>query len=111
MPGIQLTIAERVVLVRRRLDETQEKFGLRFDVKKLTVNQWESGGSIPTQEHQVRLKKLFQEVLEEEDESEFESAAYQLLLPFDQPVRIDFRVSSATTDRVRVSVGLRRKVS
>ena len=47
MADLQLTTAEKIVITRKRLGETQEKFGGRFLVKKLTVAQWESGECDP----------------------------------------------------------------
>jgi transcriptional regulator with XRE-family HTH domain len=111
MAVLELTIAEKIVITRKRLEETQEIFGARFSVKKLTVNQWESGASTPTQQHLDRLKELFQVVLGEQDGSQLEIAAYQLLLPFDQPVNIDFHVAPHSAQGVRLAVEIRRKVS
>ena len=111
MAGLRLTIAEKIAVSRRRLDETQEVFGTRFNVKKLTVSQWESGESAPKRKHLAVLNELFKQVLGEEDQSKVETAAYQLLLPFDQPVNIDFRVSPNTAESVRLAVEIRRKVS
>jgi DNA-binding transcriptional regulator YiaG len=105
---LQLNIAEKIVIVRKRLHETQEVFGARFNVKKLTVNQWEGGASTPTHARLALLKKLFQEVLGEEDESQFKTPAYQLLLPFDEPIKLDFCVSSHSADRFAVEI--RRRV-
>lgn len=110
MVGLQLSMAEKIVLVRRRLGQTQEKFGERFNVKQLTVTHWEKGTFAPTGEHLAQMTRLFQDVLGEEDESQFETAAQQLLLPFDQPVKIEFHVSRLGPDRVRFGVQIRRRV-
>lgn len=110
MAKVQLSIPEKIVIVRRRLGETQEKFGERFRVRKLTVNQWETDVATPKHEHLTILNGLFQRILGEEDESKIETAAYQLLLPFDQPVNIDLRMSPNTAETLRVAVEIRRKV-
>jgi transcriptional regulator with XRE-family HTH domain len=111
MAGLRLNTPEKIVVTRKRLGETQEKFGERFSVKKLTVTQWERGESDPTPEHLALLRALFQEVLGEEDESQFETAAYQLMLPFDEPVKIEFSLSPLGPERVRFGLEVRRKAS
>ena len=50
-------------------------------------------------------------VLEKEDESQVETASYQRLLPFDQPVKIDFRILPQSSDRLRFGVEIKRKAS
>jgi len=110
MAGLQLTLGERIALVRGRLNETQETFGDRFSVKPLTVNQWEKGRSNPAKEHFEILKTLFREILKEDDEGEVETDTYQRLLPFNQSVKIDFHVSPHGPDRVQLDVSVQRKV-
>jgi transcriptional regulator with XRE-family HTH domain len=110
MAGVKLTIAEKIALTRKRLRETQDKFGDRFKVKKLTVHQWEGGAYEPAPEHLPLMHKLFLEVLKD-DESEFETSTQQLFLPFGAPVKIDFRISPHSADRVRFDVEVRRKIS
>jgi hypothetical protein len=85
-------------------------FGARFNVKKLTVSKWESGEFTPKHEHLALLNSLFQQVLGEEDDPNVETAAYQLLLPFDQSVNVDFRVSPHSAESVRLAVAVRRRV-
>ncbi len=109
MSGVQLNIAEKIVLTRKRLRETQDKFGERFKVKKLTVHQWEVGAYEPAPEHLPLMRKLFLEILSDDD-SEFETSTQQLFLPFGAPVKIDFRISPHSADRVRFDVEVRRKV-
>jgi transcriptional regulator with XRE-family HTH domain len=109
MAGLELTIAEKIALTRRRLGETQEAFADRFNVQPLAVNKWESGESTPRGERGAALNQLFQTVLHEGSESQMESAAYQLLLPFDEPVKIDLRISPHSSDRVRFAVEIRRR--
>jgi transcriptional regulator with XRE-family HTH domain len=111
MAGFQLTEAEKIALTRKRLGETQGQFATRFNLQALAVTKWENGEASPKKsEHRAILTRLFETVLQEEDESQFETAAYQLNLPFDAPVRIDFRVSPLDTDRVRLGVQVMRKV-
>ena len=112
MTGFQLTEAEKIALTRKRLGETREKFAARFSLQALAVTKWESGKASPKKaEHRAILERLFQEVLTVEDESTYGTAAYQLNLPFDAPVRIDFRVSPLDADRVRLGVEITQKAS
>jgi transcriptional regulator with XRE-family HTH domain len=109
MAGLQLTEAEKIAITRKRLDETLEEFATRFNVQALAVSKWE-GGTVPRNaQHRAILTQLFQSVLQEEDESQYETAAYQLQLPFDAPIRIDFRVSPLNAERVRLGVQIMRK--
>ena len=110
MAGVLLTIAEKIALTRKRLEENQDTFGERFKVKKLTVHQWEDGVYEPSPEHLPLMHKLFLEVLKD-DESELETSTQQLFLPFGAPVKIDFRISPHSADRVRFDVEVRRKIS
>ena len=109
MNGLNLNTSEKIIVTRRRLKETQGKFAERFNVKKLTVSTWESGESLPDREHAAQLAKLFQQVLGEEDESKMETDNLQRLLPFDEPVNLEFRLSPASADKVRLSLEIRRK--
>lgn len=108
---MELSLPEKIVIVRKRLGETQETFGERFQVRKLTVNHWESGTATPKHEHLNLLNLLFRDVLGEEDESTVESATYQLILPFDKPVNIDVRLSPNRATNVRCAVQISRRVS
>jgi DNA-binding transcriptional regulator YiaG len=111
MAGLQLKDAEKIAITRKRLGETQEVFAARFNVQALAVTKWESGETVPRNaRHRAMLTQLFQSVLHEEDESQFETAAYQLQLPFDAPISIDFRVSPLNAERVRLGVQITRKV-
>lgn len=109
MAGPRLSMAEKIIIARKRIGETQEKFAVRFHVKKLTVTQWERGESAPAPEHLTQLRALFQEFLEDDDEAQFEIATYQLSLPFDEPVKIEFRISPLNRERVRFGLEVRRK--
>jgi DNA-binding XRE family transcriptional regulator len=110
MGNLDLKIAEKIVITRRRLAETQKTFGERFNVKKLTVNKWESGESVPDREHATQLTKLFQDVLGEEDDSKVEIDNVQRLLPFDEPVNLEFRLSPVSADKIRLNLEIKRKV-
>lgn len=112
MTGIQLTEAEKIALTRKRLGETQDTFAARFSLQALAVTKWENGEAHPKKaEHRAILARLFEDVLKEEDDSMYETAAYQLNLPFDAPVRIDFRISPLSADRVRFHAEVIRKAS
>jgi len=111
MAGVELTLGEKIAVLRSRLKETQEAFGGRFHVKPLTVNQWEKGRSAPAQEHADLIKGLFRDHLQEEDEGELEIQKYEGPLPFGQAVQVNFRISPQSEKRCRLSVEVKRKVS
>lgn len=108
---IPLTIPEKIMIVRRRLGESQQVFGERFKVKQLTVTQWERGEFNPRPEHLSALNEIFRDMLGEEDDSKTETAAFQLLLPFDQPVQMDLRVFPSSAKAVRCAIEIKRKIS
>jgi transcriptional regulator with XRE-family HTH domain len=110
MDGLPISLAERILLTRRRLAEKQQVFGERFAVKPLTVNQWENG-TMPNPDHLAKLKQLFKDILGDEEDTPVESVTYQLLLPFDEPVKLDFRMSPHSTDKVNLTVQVKRKAS
>jgi len=107
---VQLNLYEKIVILRRRLSETQESFGARFQVKPLTVNQWEKGVSIPAPEHLAALTVLFQNILNEEDEANIEIDTYQRLVLPNQPLKMELSVSPQGPDRVRLALEVRRRV-
>jgi|HubBroStandDraft_1064217.scaffolds.fasta_scaffold168923_1 transcriptional regulator with XRE-family HTH domain len=109
MAGVELTLAEKIALVRMRRKETKEVFCKRFGVKPLAVNHWEKGRSRPTPEHMEILKALFRDILKEGDESDFEIQTYQGPLPFDEPVHVSLRIAPQSESRVRLSVEVRRR--
>ncbi len=110
MASLMLSMAEKIVITRKRLDETQKQFAARFNVEPLTIANWEKGKIEPrSDQHRALLSNLFMSVLQEEGESQFEIATYQLHLPFNEPVKIDFRVSPHSADRVRLGIEITRK--
>jgi hypothetical protein len=109
MAGPPINLAEKILLARRRLHEEQPVFAARFKVKKLTVGDWERGKIQPNPDHLVMLKQIFKEVLPDLDDEQFESVTYQLFLPFDEPLKMDFRISPHTEDRVGFAVQVKRK--
>jgi len=109
MAGAPISLAEKILLARRRLGEEQRVFAARFSVKKGAVGQWESGIMQPKPEHHTQLAQIFRDVLPDLDEERFESVIYQLFLPFDEPVKMDFRISPHSEDRVGFAVQVKRK--
>lgn len=110
MDGSAPTLAERIFLARRRLGENQTVFGTRFNVKRLSVNKWEDG-TVPSREHLVQLQRLFKDLFDDETRLHNQEPAYQMLLPFDQPVNLEFRISPHSAQEVSLEVQIRRKVS
>jgi len=108
MAGTPTTVAEKIFLARRRLDEDQSTFGSRFEVKQWTVSHWEKGAT-PSPEHSIQLRRLFAEIFGDEEEEQVETHAHQLFLPFDQPVNFEFRVSRHSAESVRFAVEIKRK--
>lgn len=111
MNGPNLAISEKIVITRRRLAETQATFATRFNVKKLTVVQWENGVSVPDREHAALLATLFQEVLKEEDPGQILTDNLQRLLPFNEPLKIELRFSPSSAEKVRLDLKIERKAS
>jgi DNA-binding XRE family transcriptional regulator len=108
MAGQPINLAEKILLARRRLREEQPDFGKRFDVKRWMVNQWEKGKVIPKPEHLAKLTQLFKELFDD-DEGQVESVTYQLFLPFDEPVKLDFRISPYSETKVGLAMQVKRK--
>jgi transcriptional regulator with XRE-family HTH domain len=114
MAGVELTLAEKIALVRIRQKETKEVFCKRFGVKPLAVNQWEKGRFRPAPEHMEILKALFHDILNDGndgDENDFEIQTYQGPLPFNEPVQVSLRIAPQSEKRVRLSVEVRRRAS
>jgi DNA-binding XRE family transcriptional regulator len=105
-----ITLAEKIYIARNRLGEDQDQFGKRFDVTRFAVIDWEKGTTKPRRpEHKAKLKQIFTEMFGDEDEDSYESVAYQLVLPFDDPVKLEFRVLPQSETSVRFSVEARRR--
>jgi transcriptional regulator with XRE-family HTH domain len=92
---------------RRRLGHTQEELAQRIGVTRPAVNRWETKGIIPTGEHITRLA----EYLSTGPESQDESHTYQLVLPFDQPINLELRVSPHRADAIHFRVQLKSLAS
>jgi len=108
MAGPPINLAEKILLARRRLHEEQPVFAARFQVKKLTVVDWEKGKQ-PNPDHLATLKQIFKQVLPDLDDEQFESVTYQLFLPFDEPVKLNFRISPHSEKDVGFAVQVKRK--
>ena len=104
-----ITLAEKILIARTRLGEDQDEFGKRFDVTRFAVIDWEKGTTAPRPKHKAKLKQIFTEMFGDEDEDSYESVAYQLILPFDDPVKLEFRVLPQSETSVRFSVEARRR--
>ncbi len=105
-----ITLAEKILIVRNRLGETQRVFGERFGVTRFAVKAWESGSFTPKPQHYAKLKQMFVQVFGDEDEDTYESVNYQLILPFADPVKLEFRVLPHSERNVRFTIeGKRRK--
>lgn len=50
--------ASEIKSIRARLDETQNEFGERFNVRGETVNRWENGRCHPKKSLQKKIWKL-----------------------------------------------------
>jgi DNA-binding XRE family transcriptional regulator len=99
-------LAQKIRSHRRRSGESQENFGKRFGVRRLTVINWEKGVR-PSSRH---LPQVIEELNAEEDVRS-EELTYQLLLPFDQPIHLDLKVLPQTADTIHFEVRLKRNAS
>ena len=106
MNGESSNLAERIKRHRRNLGESQEQFGARFGVRRLTVASWETG-TLPNSTH---LPKLTQQLNNEED-AQGEGVTYQLQLPFAQPINLEVKVSPQKADTIHFEVQFKRKAS
>ena len=111
MAGKPINLAEKILLARLRLGEDQAAFAKRFKVKRLAVGEWERGTNLPGGERLAQLTQIFRDVLPDLEEGRFESVSYQLFLPFDEPVKLDFRITPHGEDRVGFAVQVKRKAS
>ena len=113
MSGIELSLAERILLTRFRIGETQLQFARRLNVSDQTIRDWESGQR-PGRNSMNRLSNLFAEYLRETEVPETveavvdESPAIQLHLAFD-PVDVAVRIGPRTADTLHVEVRFERK--
>jgi transcriptional regulator with XRE-family HTH domain len=105
MNGELNDLPQRIKRYRRSRGESQETFGKRFGVQRLTVTNWEKGTQ-PNSNHRPQLIQL----LGDKEEAEGEGTTYQFLLPFDQPINLELRVSAQKADTIHFEARLRRKV-
>jgi DNA-binding XRE family transcriptional regulator len=106
MNGDLTDLPQRIKRYRRSVGENQTEFGKRFGVQRLTVTKWEKG-TRPNSDHLPQLTQL----LSDREAAQGESLTYQLLLPFDQPINLELRVSAQKADTIHFEARLRRKVS
>src|SRR5271165_3934293 len=93
-------LSQRIFNARTRLRESQADFGKRFGVKqRSTVKGWEEGKP-PNAEHLIKISQF----LRGEEAAQVEVHAHQFILPFDQPINFEFRVSPHSADSVRFAV-------
>lgn len=105
MNGEPISLAEKIKRHRQSLGESQERFGERFGVQRLTVGNWERG-TTPNGKHLTALNRQ----LDGQAEEQGESLTYQLLLPFDRPINLELRVSPQRADTIHLEVQLKRNV-
>ncbi|MGP0073619.1 MAG: helix-turn-helix domain-containing protein [Bryobacteraceae bacterium] len=114
MPSIELSLAERILLTRFRIGESQLEFARRLNVSDQTVRDWEHGQR-PGRNSMNRLSELFAEHLRETEapetviqQEEPEEPAIQLDLPF-EPVNVALKIGPRTADTLHVEVRFERK--
>jgi DNA-binding XRE family transcriptional regulator len=104
-----LSFSEKTLIARTRLGENQEAFGNRLGVTRFAVAGWEDGTTKPQTEARSKLKQLFVEMFGDEEDAMYESVAYQLFLPFDDPVKVEFRIMPQSEKGVRLGVEAKRR--
>lgn len=95
----------RIRAFRKARKESQEEFGRRFEVTRLTVINWEKG-TRPNRDHHERLVRLLGEV----DEEKRTDGGFQLRLPFDAPVDLALRISPQQENSIHFDIQVIRKV-
>ena len=106
-----LTLAEKILLARHRLKEDQKAFGNRFGVSRYAVKDWERDATKPTR-HLDKLREIFAQMLGDDEQGDYESVAYQLVLPFEEPLRLELRILPRNEKSVSLGIlGRRRKAS
>jgi transcriptional regulator with XRE-family HTH domain len=98
--------AQEIRRYRKSLGESQKSFGKRFGVKRLTVGNWERG-TVPNSKH---LPPLTQE-MNERGKAKGEEGTYQLILPFDQPISLELKMSPQKAETIHFEVRFKRTAS
>ena len=97
-------LGKRIRRYRRSLGESQETFGLRFNVKRLTVINWEKG----SQPNSTHLQQIMAS-LESAEAQHSNESAHQFELPFDQPFELAVRMSAQVSHTIHFEVRLKTK--
>jgi transcriptional regulator with XRE-family HTH domain len=100
----ELNLGQRIRRYRKQMGESQEAFGRRFGVKRLAVANWEKGAT-PNGKHLPEVERL----IRDGETRSTESVTYQLLLPFDEPINLEVRMSPRHADTIHFEVQLKRK--
>jgi len=103
-----LTFSEKILLARNRLKEGQKAFGERFGVSRFAVKDWEKGKE-PSIDHRTKLLPLISQMLGEEGGDVFEKVAYQLVLPFNEPVQVEFRILPKSETSVGFAIEAKKR--
>ena len=77
-----MILAEKIILLRKKNEWSQEELAEQLGISRQSVSKWESGASIPDLDKIVRMSKLFdvstdyllKDSLEEEQPSETENS-------------------------------------
>lgn len=54
-----MTLSEKIVLLRRRKNWSQEELAAQLDVARQSISKWESGQSLPELDKLVRMSEIF----------------------------------------------------
>ena len=55
-----MILAEKIALLRKRNEWSQEQLAEKLDISRQSVSKWESGASIPDMDKILKLSRLFE---------------------------------------------------
>lgn len=102
--------AERVKAHRRRTGQTQQALATKLGVSRLAVINWEKG--VWPGKNLTLLTEELRTTEQQGTGAPFEPSellAYQLILPFDEPISVSLRVGPRTAGSLHFEVRFERK--
>ena len=82
-----MTLADKIILLRKRQGLSQEELAERMDVTRQAVSKWESGQSAPDLERVLLLSRIFEVTTDQliKDDMELDPPAAQAAGEFSVP--------------------------
>ena len=100
---------QRIRDYRRRRGWTQTHAAVVMGVQRTSLNRWEQGREMPSGRNMAKLCDHLRIPIgtSEDVDAPSEGRTYQLLLPFDQPLELELKVSPKRADTVQFQVQLK----